>query len=819
MPAFFAIGSKFVLTFEGRHIFNPGLMGVVAALVLGGGRFATSPPYQWGDQPLLAGLFLAAAACAGFAGKIRRTPLIVSFLVTFLVLTLLRAWMMRWHLPPRTLIEGTLTSPAFFLFTFYMITDPKTSPQGTRAQIVWGVSVAVLDFLLHLKSSLATLFFALFLVSAARLLWLHFRQFSKSGLAALRPLGSWFRQVALLVAGGSLGWATYVRLIYPAVVAPAPQFVFEPSISTGGTMGDTLTRVDPRIAHVAKWVLSVGDAAAVGDFDNDGLPDVFLTYPLKQADQRNTLLNNLGNFKFARVPLPALDEISAHPEKHGLIAGALFVDFDNSGQQSLFLTTGWGKVRLLKNMGGPGERPEFQDVTEAVGLNEYTVSVAATLADFDRDGDLDLFIGNAMAPELPGYDPPERFNIFALPEARHEGDRRMFHFMHSTWHNARNGGKNVFLRQTSSGRFQREDIAALGMQETHWTMAVGTADLNQDGWTDLYCASDYGPDDLYLNQAGRGFLRVEGTFTGSIGRDTYKGMNVSIGDLDNRGWQDIHVSNVHAPLQAEGSLVWRVEPNDKADGGIRLRDESSPRRMVNESRFGWGAVMGDLNLDGWLDLVQANGMVDDTADKMFDEPRDYWYRASQVMRAGPEVHSYADRWADLRGHEIWGRQKNRVYLSNGASPAQFSDVADTVVLTEKTNSRAAVLADFDNDGDLDLVLTHQFAAAEIRRNTRMESAGNDHPHWIGFLLQGDGKAVLRDAVGAQVFVKTAELQQMREVALTSWFSGQSDRRLHFGLGAHSDPVDVVIRWPGGGTQSLKGLAVDSYHTIAFPNAP
>lgn len=815
LPAFFAISSKYLLTQGGRHRFNPGLCGLLAALVLGGGKFATSPPYQWGDQPLVAGLFLGAAACAGFVGKIHRNPLIISFLVSFLLLTALRAWLMRWHLPPVTLLQGTLTSPAFFLFTFYMITDPKTSPQGTRAQIVWGIAVAVLDLLLHLKSSLATLFYALFLVSAAHWLSLHVMALRAGGWRACLPSALWLKRLVTISAVGGMGWAAYAMVLHPQVIAPPLRFAFEKSIPLDGAMGDALTRVDPRIAHVAKWVLSVGDAAAVGDYDNDGLPDLFLTYPLKQADQRNTLLRNKGGFRFERVPIPALDEISAHPEKHGLVAGALWVDYDASGRQSLLLITGWGKIRLLQNRGGTAEKPDFVDVTEAVGIDEYTVSVAATFADFDLDGDLDLFIGNAMAPQLADYDPPRAFNIFSLPEAEYEGDRRMYHFMHQTWHNARNGGKNVFLRQVAPGRFQREDMYALGMPETHWTMAVGTADFNQDGWPDLYCASDYGPDDLYLNQAGRGFHRVAGTFSGSIGRDTYKGMNVSIGDLDNRGWQDIYVSNVHAPLQAEGSLLWRTEPEAKAAGGVTFHDAASSRRVLNESRFGWGAAMGDLNLDGWLDIVQVNGMVDDSADKVFPEPRHYWYRASQVMRSGPEVHSYADRWADLRGYEIWGRQQNRVYLSHGGEPARFVDVADGVGLTEKTNARAAALADFDNDGDLDLVITHQFAPAEIRRNTLMEQAGEHKPRWIGFLLQGDGRTVARDAIGAQLMVKTSAGQQMREVSLTSGFSAQSDRRMHFGLGEQEGSIDVTIRWPGGETQEWKGLAPQTYHTIHY----
>lgn len=817
-PAFFAIGSKYVLTAGGRHLFNPGLIGLLAALTLGGGRFATAPAYQWGAHPWAAGLFLLAAAVAGFATRIRRTPLLVSFILTFSALTLLRAWLMRWHLPPATLVEGTLLSPAVFLFTFYMITDPKTSPQSTRGQILWGLSVAVLDMALHFRSSLATLFQALFLVSAVRWAAWHLKALWQQGLPALQPPRPWLRRTAAIIATGATGAALYHHLLHPAVLGPRPAFVFEKVPFPAPPPDDLLTRVDPRVAHLAKWVLSIGDAVAVGDYDADGRPDLFLTYPLKTAADRNSLYRNTGGLTFERIPLPALADISAHPETLGIVAGAVFADYNNSGRQSLFLTTGWGKVRLLRNEPGPDGAPVFRDVTTEAGLDEYTVSTAATMADFDLDGDLDLFIGNAMAPELPDYDPPQRFNVFQLPQEQYPGDRRMFHFMHSTWHNASNGGRNILLRQ-DHGRFHREDIAALGMPETHWTLAVGTADLNQDGWPDLYCASDYGPDDLYLNRQGRGFDRVRGSFSGSIGRDTYKGMNVSIGDLDNRGWQDIHVANVHAPLQAEGSLVWRVEPDPDTPQGIRLTDHASARRLINELRFGWGAVMGDLNLDGWLDLVQTNGMVDDTPDRRFDQRRDYWYRAALVMRAGPEVHSYADRWADLRGYDIWGHQQNRVYLSNGRAPARFEDVAGATGLTDLTNTRAAALADFDNDGDPDLVLTHQFAGAGIFRNTRRESAGPSAPHWIGLTLHGDGVTVNTGAVGAQVFVTSGPLRQMREVSLTSGFSAQSDRRLLFGLGADGTPVRLEIRWPGGPVQHLPEVPVDRYHEIRFPGSP
>jgi hypothetical protein len=246
------------------------------------------------------------------------------------------------------------------------------------------------------------------------------------------------------------------------------------------------------------------------------------------------------------------------------------------------------------------------------------------------------------------------------------------------------------------------------------------------------------------------------------------------------------------------------------------------RGVLNEGGFGWGAAVGDLNLDGWLDLVQANGMVDDSADKRFEKPRDYWYVAEKMMLSGPDVHSYADRWPDLRGYEIFGRQANRVYLSRGAETTmQFVDVAKEVGITELGNSRGVALADFDNRGVLDLAITHQFAPLSLYRNTLHEEdrkTGAVH-RWLGLSLHGDGVRINRDAVGTQVFLTYQKdgktVRQMREVQIANGFSAQNDRRLLFGLGDYSGPVTVEIHWYGAETISYSGLELDHYHNMNY----
>lgn len=826
LPILLSIGSKYVLRLNGKHFFNPALFGVAGSLLLSRELITAAPAYQWNGIGSMSA-FIVMLGLMFVIPKVNRHWLVIAFLTTFTVQTALRAFIMRHHLPFETLFFGTLSSPSFFIFTFFMITDPATSPPKKKDQIIVGIAIALVDLILHIRQSYYTFFFAALTVASTRFFWFHLKNLRSEGVRAwlnerFMRSGYWRGLTTFGVLFFVFGF-TFTQIIRPSVGSDPQSFRFEsiPSSQSGldaALEGDLIQKLDPRIQHIAKWLIAETEGVAVGDFDGDGRMDLFLAQPLKQSNQRAMLYRNEGGYRFKETPIPALREHALHPEKVGIISNAVFVDYDDDGDQDLFLTVVHGSSRLLKNLLQETGRPDFQDLTAQVGLDGSTTqSLGATFADFNRDGKLDLFIANVLEENLPDYDQPTPLNLFQLPQPQHPGDRRMFNFMHASWNLSDNGGHNLMFFQTADRKFVRQDPTQWGGVETRWSLAVGAADLNRDGWPDLYVANDFGPDELYYNRQGQGFERIQGKTFGSIGLDTYKGMNVSIADFDRSGWQSVYVSDVHHALQAEGSLLWTFSASDDPFRP-KVRESATQKGVLNEERFGWGAVASDFDNDGRVDLAQANGMVDDTYDKKFDDCPDYWYVNEKVARSQPSYHRFADKWGDIRGYCIFGKERNRLYQNRGSDARpQFADVAVAVGMTAETNSRAAVSADFENQGRRDLLFTHPFSQPTLYKNISTEPSDAANA-WVGLSLVGNGRNCNRDAIGTRVEIEMkprdgTRVVQTAEVQAVSGFLGQSDRRLHFGLGRIDPPIVARIYWCGRAEPQVETLSSGQYQLV------
>ncbi len=828
VPLFFAIGSKYIFMFKGKHALNPAMAGISLSLLAVPHLVTAAPAYQWNGIASMS-VFIVMLGLLFVIPKVNRQWLVISFLFFFTVQTFLRALLMKHHLPFETLFLGTLSSPAFFIFTFFMITDPATSPPDRKQQIIVGFLLATLDLLYHLHQSYYTFFYAAFTVGMGRLLLNHFKQAKLTGLRKyfkVSFLESKYYLKPLVLLGLGLGSTfVYANVIHPQLPVKNLDwhFVLKNSDESGlnaNSTNDLYELVDPRIQHIVKWVLSVGDSASVADVDLDGKPDLFLSNFLKPQNDRASLYLQTGPHSFTKHFIPELDFIRKDPRAFGVITKGLFADFDNDGDQDLFLTVGFGKSLLLKNLIKESGVLNFQNISEPAGVNHYSNSLGGTWADFNRDGKLDLLVLNVWPDNLPDYETPQPLNLFSLPAQESINDNRPFNFMHDSWHMSNNGGVNRLYLQNPDGTFALQDPTIWNIPETRWSLAVTAADLNQDGWTDLYIANDFGPDDLYFNKNGQKFINHKGTLFGSIGRDTYKGMNASAADFDQDGSLSVYVSNVHHAFQAEGSLFWKFElsPNQFLP---KIQEQASVRGVLNEIRFGWGASATDFNNDGWVDIAQANGMVDDTIDKKFEECPDYWYVNEKIARSPPSIHRYANKWGDIQGSCIYGKEKNKLYLNWGIhSSPQFQDVADHVGLGRKTNSRAAISADFTNSGRRDLLITHQFEKPSLYVNEMKVVNSETTPQWIGFQLESLRPTCNREAIGSRLTLnvknkdgKTWKISQ--EVQTVSGFSAQSDKRLHFGLGLNAEIISAEILWCGQSFSVLENLSPNRYHNVVL----
>jgi hypothetical protein len=486
-----------------------------------------------------------------------------------------------------------------------------------------------------------------------------------------------------------------------------------------------------------------GAAVAVGDYDNDGLEDLFVTD--SDTGRPNHLFHNDGHLHFTDVAQEA--GVAGGNDSASIVSDALWFDYDNDGWRDL-LVVRFGTPILYHNE----RNGTFKDVTAASGLNHFANSIAAIAFDFDNDGNLDILLGNYFKP----------INLITLPTR---------HVLPNDLDNANNGGGVTLWRNTGRGSFVDVTEAANLAAHTGWTLDVGHGDFNNDGWQDLYFADDYGTDRLYINNRDGTFQDVTEK---AIGFDTKKGMNVDIGDYDNDGWLDIYVTNITDEYMKECNMLW----HNNGDG--TFTDVSRETGTCN-TLWGWSAKWGDFDADGMLDLFVVNGLRSAGKDNYIP------VLVNMITRPGVDFTDVMS-WPPI-GNMSWsGYQKKKLFRNLGGEA--FKEIAASAGVDNNLDGRGIGIGDFDNDGRLDIYQTNADQPALLYHN-ETKPTGN----WIELKLVGTKSN--RDAIGARVKVKAGSRTLIREVDGGNGYAGQSSSRLHFGLGKVAAIDEVEVRWPSG----------------------
>jgi hypothetical protein len=507
----------------------------------------------------------------------------------------------------------------------------------------------------------------------------------------------------------------------------------------------------------------VGCGVALFDYDNDGWLDIFLVngtnYDLAAGP------NQPSNFLFHNNRDGTFTDMTekAGLRRSGWGQGCCIGDYDNDGFDDLVVTY-WGCIVLYHNNGDG----TFTDVSEKAGLVQAGPlkrwNTGCCFVDYDRDGHLDLFIANyvnfdpKITPE-PGKN--QYCSYFGLPVGC--GPQGM------------SGGTNILYHNRGNGTFEDvSDRAGISnprgpltptFVNDQWIptgtygLGVSAADFDNDGWPDIYVACDTAPSRFYHNNH-------DGTFT-EVGREIgcalnengtpQGGMGIAVGDYDCDGWLDIVKTNYS---DQTANLY-----HNNGDG--TFYDAVFQAGMgANTKYLGWGVGLFDFDNDGWADIFMSNGHV------------------------FPEV--------DMRKLHVTFRQNKLVYknLGNG----KFSDVTSSMgsAVTDVHSSRGTAFGDFDNDGDIDVVVSNMNEAPTLLRN----DCHTKH-NWIK--IKCIGTKSNRSAIGARVRVVTGQHSQINEVLSGSSYVSQNDLRLHFGLG-QARRVDLVeVRWPLGLVESFKNI--------------
>jgi len=505
---------------------------------------------------------------------------------------------------------------------------------------------------------------------------------------------------------------------------------------------------------------------AIFDFDDDGLPDIYLlngstllAMQGKEKPPRAALFRNLGDWKFEDVT----EKAGVANERWGF--GVAVGDFDNDGKPDMYVSN-FGVSRLYHNNGNG----TFTDVAEKLGVARKGWSTGPTWGDYDGDGRLDLFVPGYVQIDLNNL-PPNPTNT-GKPGGTGQNFCQFRGVPVMCGPRGLPGESDTLYHQKSDGSFEDVSVkAGVNDPEKYYGFASAFVHVDEDKLLDLIVVNDSTPNQLYINKGNGTFEETgypSGVALNENGREQ-AGMGLAVGDYDNDGRVDIHITN----FSDDSNVLYH---ND-GEGNFTDITFQAGLGEVTIPFLGWGTSFVDFDNDSWLDIFVANGHV---------------YPMVDLNQWGT---SYAQQPLLFRN------LKNGKFERVGPAPG--------TALAQAWPARGLAIGDLDGDGRQDVVLNNLDTRPAILRNVTAPSG-----HWLNLRLVGDvAKKSPRDAIGSISYLTTGNVRQRQDVLSGAVYCSQNDMTLHFGLGAATKVDKLEILWPDGTLETVDVPQVDKTFKI------